>query len=63
MTILNKAIKGNLLFWRIALVFTGLLMLLGIVFIIIASRFSELYYNTAHQELYGNIAQHLATFT
>lgn len=63
MTILNKAIKGNLLFWRIALVFTGLLILLGIVFIIIASRFSESYYNTAHQELYGNIAQHLATFT
>lgn len=29
----------------------------------IASRFSHSYYTAAHQELYGNIAHHLATFT
>jgi signal transduction histidine kinase len=45
------------------MVFTTLLIVLGIVFVIIASKFSRSYYTTAHQELYGDIAQHLATFT
>ncbi|AXY75353.1 sensor histidine kinase [Paraflavitalea soli] len=58
-----RTIKGNLLFWKIAAVFTGLLIVLGIIFVIIASRFSGSYYMTAHQELYGDIARHLATFT
>src|SRR3954471_15753307 len=58
-----RTLKGNLLFWKIAAVFTALLILLGIVFIMIASTFSKSYYTTAHQELYGDIAQHLATFT
>src|SRR3954468_14986898 len=58
-----KAIRGNLLFWKIAAVFTALLIVLGIVFLVIASKFSQSYYMTAHQELYGDIAQHLATFT
>jgi signal transduction histidine kinase len=44
-------------------VFTILLIVLGIVFVIIASRFSRTYYTAAHQELYGDIARHLATFT
>jgi signal transduction histidine kinase len=44
-------------------VFTCLLIVLGIVFVIIASKFSRSYYTAAHQELYGDIAQHLATFT
>ncbi len=56
-----KAIKGNLLFWKILSVFSILLILLGIVFIIIASRFSESYLTSTHQELYGDIAKHLAT--
>ncbi|SFP84045.1 sensor histidine kinase [Parafilimonas terrae] len=58
-----KKIKGNLLFWKITAVFTALLVVLGVVFVMIASRFSKSYYTTAHQELYGDIAQHLATFT
>lgn len=58
-----KKIKGNLLFWKITAVFTTLLVVLGIVFVMIASGFSESYYTTAHQELYGDIAQHLASFT
>jgi len=58
-----RTIKGNRLFWKITAVFTGLLIVLGIVFVIIASRFSRSYYTAAHQELYGDIAQHLATFT
>ena len=58
-----RTIKGNRLFWKIITVFTGLLIILGIVFVIIASKFSRSYYTTAHQELYGDIAQHLATFT
>ncbi|MES1218766.1 MAG: HAMP domain-containing sensor histidine kinase [Bacteroidota bacterium] len=56
-------IKGNLLFWKITTVFTGLLIVLGIVFTVIASTFSKSYYTAAHQELYSDIAQHLATFT
>jgi len=58
-----RTIKGNRLFWKITGVFTGLLIVLGIVFVAIASSFSRSYYTTAHQELYGDIAQHLATFT
>lgn len=58
-----RTIKGNRLFWKITAVFTGLLIVLGIVFVIIASKFSQSYYTAAHQELYGDIAQHLATFT
>ncbi|WP_018631133.1 sensor histidine kinase [Niabella aurantiaca] len=57
------SIKGNLLFWKIAAVFTIVLAMLGLVFILIASRFSSTYYTAAHQQLYGDIAQHLATFT
>src|SRR6185312_13079510 len=58
-----RSLKGNLLFWKITAVFTVLLIVLGIVFVIIASRFSKTYYTSAHQELYGDIAHHLATFT
>ncbi|GAB3026197.1 ATP-binding protein [Niabella terrae] len=59
----TKFIKSNLLFWKIATVFTVVLVVLGLVFILIASRFSKSYYNAAHQELYGDLAQHLASFT
>lgn len=60
---LVRIIKGNRLFWKITAVFTGLLIVLGIVFVVIASKFSRSYYTAAHQELYGDVAQHLATFT
>ncbi|SEW51517.1 Signal transduction histidine kinase [Chitinophaga arvensicola] len=59
----RRSIKGNRLFWKIAAVFTGVLVVLGLVFVLIASKFSTSYYTTAHQELYGDIAKHLATFT
>lgn len=58
-----KTIRGNLLFWKITAVFTGLLIILGVVFVVIASKFSNSYYDAAHQQLYGNLAHHLATFT
>ncbi|HVY75999.1 MAG TPA: HAMP domain-containing sensor histidine kinase [Puia sp.] len=58
-----RTIRGNLLFWKIAAVFTGLLIVLGIVFVLIASRFSKSYYTAAHQALFGDIAAHLASFT
>jgi signal transduction histidine kinase len=58
-----RTIKGNRLFWKITTVFTGLLIILGIVFVVIASKFSRSYYTAAHQALYGDIARHLATFT
>jgi signal transduction histidine kinase len=58
-----KTIRGNLLFWKITAVFSTLLIVLGTVFILIASQLSRSYYTAAHQQLYGNIASHLATFT
>lgn len=58
-----KTLKGNLLFWKITAVFTGLLIVLGFVFVIIAAKFSTAYYTSAHQQLFGNLANHLATFT
>lgn len=58
-----KTLKGNLLFWKIAGVFSVLLLVLGLVFVLIASRLSKSYYTTAHQQLYGNVASHLASFT
>lgn len=58
-----KTIGGNLLFWKITVVFTTLLIVLGVLFVSIASRFSKSYYMAAHQQLYGNIANHLVTFT
>ncbi|SEW57242.1 sensor histidine kinase [Chitinophaga arvensicola] len=58
-----KTIRGNLLFWKIATVFFVLLIILGAVFIFIASKLSRSYYSMAHQQLYGNVASHLANFT
>lgn len=58
-----KAIRGNRLFWKIAAVFSSLLIVLGVVYVLIASRLSRSYYMMAHQELYGNVASHLASFT
>jgi len=56
-------LKGNRLFWKITAVFTGLLIVLGIVFVMIASNLSKSYFTAAHQKLYGDLAGHLATFT
>lgn len=58
-----RTIGGNLLFWKITAVFTALLIILGVIFIYIASNFSKSYYTTAHQQLYGDIASHLAAVT
>ena len=58
-----KTIRGNLLFWKITAVFSILLIILGIVFVLIGSKLSRSYYTMAHQELYGNVAAHLASFT
>ncbi|GAB3926460.1 HAMP domain-containing sensor histidine kinase [Larkinella terrae] len=58
-----KTIRGNLLFWKISAVFASLLLVLALVFVLIGSRFSKSYYMTAHQQLYGDIAGHLATIT
>lgn len=58
-----RTIGGNLLFWKITAVFTGLLIVLGIIFLLIASNFSHSYYHTAHQQLYGDLANHIATVT
>lgn len=56
-----KTIRGNLLFWKISGVFTGLLLLLGIAYVIMASAISQQYFYEVNQQLYGNIAGHLAS--
>lgn len=58
-----KTIRGNLLFWKITAVFSVLLIILGVAYMIIASKLSRSYYTRAHQELYGNVASHLANVT
>lgn len=58
-----KTIRGNLLFWKISTVFASLLLVLALIFVLIGSRFSKSYYMAAHQQLYGDIAGHLASFT
>lgn len=63
MSITGKSMKGNFLFWKIAAVFTMVLIALGIAFAFVVPQFSKSYYTAAHQELYGDIAQHLASFT
>jgi signal transduction histidine kinase len=55
-----KTIKGNLLFWKIAGIFTLLLVLLEVTYIGIASRVSRKSFDEINQQLYGNIASHLA---
>jgi signal transduction histidine kinase len=58
-----KTIRGNLLFWKITAVFSVLLIILGVVYMVIGSKLSRSYYTRAHQELYGNVASHLANVT
>jgi signal transduction histidine kinase len=60
---LPSKIKGNLLFWKITAVFTVLLIVLGIVFVVIAAHFSKSYYTDANQKLYGDIAGNIAKVT
>ena len=58
-----KTIGGNLLFWKISGVFTLLLIILGSVYMGIASRASKHYFNEISQQLNGDIAPHLVVMT
>lgn len=58
-----RSVRGNLLFWKIAGVFTLLLVILGIVYGGIASWMSKRNFNAINQQLYGDIALHLASTT
>lgn len=58
-----KSIRGNLLFWKIAGIFTLLLAILGISYIGISSWVSKKTFDEINQQLYGNIAAHLAGST
>jgi signal transduction histidine kinase len=58
-----KSIRGNLLFWKITGIFTLLLAVLGITYILIASWVSKKTFYEINQQLYGNIALHLANST
>ncbi|MGN6416998.1 MAG: ATP-binding protein [Pseudobacter sp.] len=63
MTSTRKKMQGNMLFWKIAAIFTTVLIVLGIGFAMVVPQLSKSYYTAAHQELYGDIAKHLASFT
>ncbi len=56
-------VRSNLLFWKITGVFTLLLIILGIVYLGIASWMSKRNFNAINQQLYGDIASHLASST
>jgi signal transduction histidine kinase len=58
-----RTIKSNLLFWKITGVFTSLLILLGITYMLIASWLSDRNFNAINQQLYGDVASHLAETT
>ncbi|HVI45168.1 MAG TPA: HAMP domain-containing sensor histidine kinase [Chitinophaga sp.] len=58
-----KTISGNRMFWKIAAAFTALLIILGIVYVIIATNISRKYFNEANQQLYGSTAAHLVEST
>jgi len=58
-----RTVGGNLLFWKIAVVFTSLLLFLGIGYVWIASHISKTYIHEVHQQLYGDIATHVASST
>lgn len=58
-----KKSSGNLLFWKICGVFTALLVLMGITYVIMASHISRRYFYEVNQQLYGDIAAHLAAST
>ena len=58
-----KQVGGNRLFWKISGVFAILLVILGAVYIGIASQVSRQYFNEINQQLYGDVASHLADAT
>jgi signal transduction histidine kinase len=58
-----NTIRNNLLFWKIAGVFTVLLMMLGGAYIGVVARMSKRNFNAINEQLYGDIASHLAMST
>lgn len=59
----QKTAGGNRLFWKISAVFTIWLIILGIVYLMIASYTSRRFFYEVNQQLYGDIAAHLSTST
>lgn len=57
------SIRGNLLFWKIAGIFTLLLIILGIAYMGIAAWTAKRSFNEINQQLYGDIAAHLSNST
>jgi signal transduction histidine kinase len=58
-----NTIRNNLLFWKITGVFTVLLMGLGATYIGVVARMSKRNFNAINEQLYGDIAAHLALST
>jgi signal transduction histidine kinase len=56
-------IKSNLLFWKITGVFTFLLVMLGITYVVIATSMSHRNFNAINQQLYGDVASNLTQMT
>jgi signal transduction histidine kinase len=55
-----RTIRNNLLFWKITGVFSLLLIFLGAVYIGIAGWMSKRNFNAINEQLYGDVAAHLA---
>ncbi|GGB12625.1 sensor histidine kinase [Puia dinghuensis] len=58
-----SSIKNNMLFWKITTVFTSLLIVLGITYVVIASWMSKRNFNAINEQLYGDVAAHLTRMT
>ncbi|HXB09831.1 MAG TPA: hypothetical protein VNW04_22060, partial [Puia sp.] len=58
-----KTIRNNLLFWKITGVFSLLLLCLGAAYIGIAGWMSKRNFNAINEQLYGDVAAHLASQT
>jgi len=55
-----RSIRNNLLFWKITGVFSILLLVLGAAYIGIAAWMSKRNFNAINEQLYGDVAAHLA---
>jgi HAMP domain-containing protein len=58
-----RTIRNNLLFWKITGVFTLLLLVLATAYIVIAGWMSKKNFNAINEQLYGDVAAHIASHT
>ena len=52
--------KNNSLYWKISATLLGLLVVLGVVYVLITGYVAQQYFLEVNQRLYGNIAKSTA---